>query len=104
VNSFPFALLGNKIDREHERKVDSREAKEWCTANNDMIFYETSAKEGVSVEQAFHEIAKRAMKRAENNNIVIPESIGGASGAIKLNANNSKDQRGASQTKSSCCS
>ena len=30
VKSFPFALLGNKIDREHERKVDAREAKEWC--------------------------------------------------------------------------
>jgi Ras-related protein Rab-7A len=85
VKTFPFVVLGNKIDRENERKVDSREAKDWCSNNNNIGFYETSAKEGVSVEQAFLEIAKKALKRIETNNIAIPESIGGASGALKLN-------------------
>ena len=51
--TFPFVILGNKIDRENERKVDKREGEEWCQANNNIPFYETSAKEGISVEQAF---------------------------------------------------
>ncbi len=103
VKTFPFVVLGNKIDRENERKVDSREAKDWCSNNNNIGFYETSAKEGVSVEQAFLEIAKKALKRIETNNIAIPESIGGASGALKLNPQNQANKRGATQTKSSCC-
>ena len=53
VKTFPFVLLGNKIDKENERKVDTRDAKEWCQQSNDMLYFETSAKEGVSVEQAF---------------------------------------------------
>ena len=68
-----------------------------------MIFYETSAKEGVAVEQAFHEIAKKAMKRAENNNILIPDSIGAASGAIKLNPNKDSQRNPTTTKTNSCC-
>ena len=49
------------------------------------MYYETSAIEGVSVNEAFVEMAKMAIKREANNQIIIPDSIGGASGAIKLN-------------------
>ena len=106
--SFPFVILGNKIDRESERKVDAREGREWCDANNGIPFYETSAKEGISVEQAFQEIARKALKRMETNAIVMPDTIGGASGAIKLNPNlssnnNSSNPTGATKSKSNCC-
>ena len=37
--TFPFVVLGNKIDRESERKVDAREGKEWCDANHGIPFY-----------------------------------------------------------------
>ena len=99
--TFPFVLLGNKVDREHERKVDTRLSKEWCAVQNDMLFYETSAKEGVSVEQAFQEIARKALKRIETNTIMMPESITGAAGGIKLSSNGN-NPRGNTQTKYCC--
>jgi Ras-related protein Rab-7A len=109
--SFPFVVLGNKIDRENERKVEKREGEEWCQANNNIPFYETSAKEGISVEQAFQEIARKALKRMENNTFEMPTTIGGASGAIKLNPALARDSATVSGTnpnnqtksKSSCC-
>ena len=108
--SFPFVVLGNKIDKESERKVDSREGKEWCDANNGIPFYETSAKEGISVEQAFQEIARKALKRMETNAIVMPDTISGASGAIKLNpalsstaGGSGSNPNGGTKSKSNCC-
>ena len=107
--TFPFVVLGNKIDKESERKVDGREGKEWCDANNGIPFYETSAKEGISVEQAFQDIARKALKRMETNAIVMPDTIGGASGAIKLNpalssgATSGSNPNGATKSKSNCC-
>jgi Ras-related protein Rab-7A len=109
--TFPFVVLGNKIDRESERQVDSKEGKEWCDANNGIPFYETSAKEGISVEQAFQEIARKALKRMETNAIVMPDTIGGASGAIRLNPNLSANNaasggsnpNGNTRNKSNCC-
>jgi Ras-related protein Rab-7A len=104
-------VLGNKIDRESERQVDSKEGKEWCDANNGIPFYETSAKEGISVEQAFQEIARKALKRMETNAIVMPDTIGGASGAIRLNpalsgnnaASGGSNPNGNTRNKSNCC-
>jgi Ras-related protein Rab-7A len=50
-----------------------------------MPYFETSAKENISVDDAFIEMAKRAIKRESENPIFMPESISGASGAIRLN-------------------
>lgn len=63
------------------------------------------------MEQAFQEIARKALKRMETNAIVMPDTIGGASGAIKLNPNLSHPSGGVSGTnpnnttrnKSNCC-
>lgn len=91
-NSFPFVLIGNKLDRESDRKVKTSEAKAWCKEHGDMPYYETSAKENISVEEAFVEMAKMAIKRESENQIFsLPDSISGAGGALKLNAKD--DQR-----------
>jgi Ras-related protein Rab-7A len=29
-NSFPFVVLGNKVDKESDRKVSRASAEEWC--------------------------------------------------------------------------
>ena len=65
--SFPFVLIGNKVDRESERKVSSEKAKAWCKENNDMLYFETSAKEGVAVTEAFVEMVKMGIRRESNN-------------------------------------
>lgn len=66
-DTFPFVLLGNKVDKESDRKVKTTDAKAWCKENGDMPYYETSALENISVDQAFIEMAKMALKREANN-------------------------------------
>lgn len=90
-NSFPFVLIGNKIDREADRKVQASKAEQWCKQNGNIPYYEASAKENVSVDESFVEMAKMALKRESQNQIFMPESISGAGGAIKLNKQD--DQR-----------
>ena len=65
--SFPFVLIGNKVDRESERKVHADKARAWCKENNDMLYFETSAKEGVSVNEAFIEMVKMGIRRESSN-------------------------------------
>ncbi len=62
-NLFPFMLIGNKVDIEQERKVSNQRARGWANKNSDMPYYETSAREGVLVDEAFVELAKLALKR-----------------------------------------
>ena len=53
-----------------------------------MLYFETSAKEGQGVNEAFIEMVKMGIKRESSNQIIMPDSIGGAGGGIKLQANN----------------
>ena len=66
-----------------------------------MMFYETSAIEGLAVEEAFLSMAKAALKRDADQGIQMPPSIGEAGGAMKLNA--AKSTRGQTQVKGNCC-
>ncbi|KAJ4828636.1 hypothetical protein Tsubulata_025631 [Turnera subulata] len=45
--TFPFILLGNKIDIDggNSRVVSEKKAKEWCASKGNIPYFETSAKE-----------------------------------------------------------
>ena len=60
--SFPFVVLGNKIDL-YEGSVDAlkKKAEQWCAENFNIPFYETSAKDAVNVDTAFQYIAEAAL-------------------------------------------
>lgn len=62
--SFPFVVLGNKVDVEDsKRMISSKRAQAFCQAKGGIPYFETSAKEAVNVEQAFegmHEWSQRA--------------------------------------------
>eukprot|EP00041_Stephanoeca_diplocostata_P019402 m.418713 g.418713 ORF g.418713 m.418713 type:complete len:200 (+) comp21294_c0_seq3:333-932(+) len=64
VDTFPFVLLGNKIDcSPEERKVERADAEAWCQANAEMPYYETSAKDNIDVERAFVAAAEQVKAR-----------------------------------------
>ena len=81
--------------------------KQWCRENGDIPYYETSALENISVDNAFVEMAKLALKRESSTNIFkLPDSIGGAGGAIKLTPSADAGKNGSgtrSQTKKKGC-
>ena len=56
-SGFPFVVLGNKCDRENERKVDREKAESWCKANGGLAYFETSALEKTNIEEAFTRMA-----------------------------------------------
>jgi len=60
--SFPFVVLGNKVDLE-SRAVSTKRAQTWCQSKNDIPYFEVSAKEAINVEQAFQTIARNALQR-----------------------------------------
>jgi Ras-related protein Rab-7A len=59
--NFPFVVLGNKLDKEPERKVATGKAESWAREKNNTPFFETSAKDSVNVEEAFQHIARTAL-------------------------------------------
>ena len=55
-----------------------------------MQYFETSAKDGVQVNEAFIEMVKMGIKRESANQIVMPDSLnagGGMKGGMKLKPN-----------------
>ncbi|GAB1523972.1 hypothetical protein RhiTH_007124 [Rhizoctonia solani] len=64
--TFPFVVLGNKIDvEENKRQVSQKRAMTWCQSKGNIPYFETSAKEAINVEQAFQTIAKNALAQEE---------------------------------------
>ncbi|CAH0487687.1 unnamed protein product [Peronospora farinosa] len=77
-DAFPFIVLGNKVDKESERRVPKEKAHEWCRGKNvqqPIQHYETSAKEATSVEEAFQTIAASALHKGHEDDIYVPETI-----------------------------
>ncbi|XP_014223595.1 ras-related protein Rab-9A [Trichogramma pretiosum] len=53
-SSFPFIIVGNKVDvPESEKRVTTEEAEQWCSVNGGLPLVETSAKDATNVETAF---------------------------------------------------
>mmetsp|Transcript_22333 Transcript_22333/g.39589 ORF Transcript_22333/g.39589 Transcript_22333/m.39589 type:complete len:195 (+) Transcript_22333:351-935(+) len=56
-----IALAGNKADNENERKVTQAEAKEYALENG-IIFFETSAKTALNINELFLQVATQLPK------------------------------------------
>lgn len=69
--AFPFVLLGNKIDVDggNSRRVTEKKARDWCASRGNIPYYETSAKEGYNVEEAFLCVAKIAQANENDQDI-----------------------------------
>ena len=67
-----------------------------------MLFYEASAVEGQNVEDAFIEMAKKALKRSADQPIMPPSMGGAGSGSLIIKKKDHND-RGQTQMRSNCC-
>ncbi|KAL5703554.1 hypothetical protein ACHQM5_022088 [Ranunculus cassubicifolius] len=79
-DSFPFILLGNKVDIDggNSRVVSEKKAKEWCLSRGNIPYFETSAKEAYNVDSAFQCVAKSALANEHDQDIYfqsIPEAV-----------------------------
>jgi len=64
--SFPFVVIGNKVDVEESRRmISSKRAMTFCQSKGGLSYFETSAKEALNVEEAFSAIAKQALAQEE---------------------------------------
>jgi len=63
-------LIGNKCDKESERKVTVEQGKEFA-AKNGMKFFETSAKEATNASDSFYTMTKDIIKPCFISNALI---------------------------------
>ncbi|XP_037599200.1 ras-related protein Rab-9A-like [Cebus imitator] len=67
--SFPFVILGNKIDSEWQ--VSTEEAQAWCRDNGHYPSFETSAKDATNVAAAFEGAARRVLAAEDRSDHLI---------------------------------
>merc|ERR1711934_84112 len=54
-----FMVLGNKCDMESGRQVTEKKARQWTEDEGNLAYFETSAKDGTNVEEAFQVLAEQ---------------------------------------------
>ena len=82
-----ICLIGNKIDLEDKREVTFEEGENFAKENN-LLFFETSAKNGNNINEIFLESAKILMNKIEKGEILIENNNTG----IKIgNSENNED-------------
>jgi len=59
-----YIIIGNKKDLEEKREVKTEEGENFAK-NNKVKFYETSAKDGINVNEVFESLAKEIIEDAE---------------------------------------
>uniref|UniRef100_A0A0K0FC17 Ras-related protein Rab-7a (inferred by orthology to a human protein) n=1 Tax=Strongyloides venezuelensis TaxID=75913 RepID=A0A0K0FC17_STRVS len=70
--SFPFVLIGNKIDLPNHA-VSEQRARKWCQLKNDIPYHKISVKEGTNIDEIFNEIIKNALQRQNTDVHDFPE-------------------------------
>ena len=60
-------LFGNKIDKKFERSVNAEEIDDFCKRNN-LIYYETSAKDGKNINDVFKNVGKKLIENVNDGN------------------------------------
>ena len=90
AEKFPFVIIGNKCDRENERKVQKEKAQTWCENQGGNInYFETSAKSDTGVKAAFEKVTEMASEQTKEEEIYIPPTIN--LGDVKKKKSVSKD-------------
>eukprot|EP01089_Gocevia_fonbrunei_P022167 TRINITY_DN885_c0_g1_i1.p2 TRINITY_DN885_c0_g1~~TRINITY_DN885_c0_g1_i1.p2 ORF type:complete len:205 (+),score=46.96 TRINITY_DN885_c0_g1_i1:132-746(+) len=66
---FPMLIIGNKIDLDTQRAVQTKELQEWCKTHGNLIGLETSVKDCINVDKAFQTIVQLIVDKMEPTDI-----------------------------------
>lgn len=73
---FPFVIIGNKSDKEGERKVQKDKATAWCDNQGGNIkYFECSAKNDTGVKSAFEKVTELASEQVKEEELYIPPTV-----------------------------
>jgi GTPase SAR1 family protein len=65
TSTFPFVVIGNKVDSGTVRVVSTEVASEWCRQRG-LPYYETSARDATNVDVAFEAVARHVREIDRN--------------------------------------
>ena len=101
--SMYFVLLGNKCELTNQREVSVQEAVKFAQ-DNQLLFFETSAKENINVFKAFESIVHRILTDIKKGNIdPYNEVLGVKVGTSSTRQNFLPAKKMAEREKSNCC-
>ncbi len=93
-----ICLIGNKTDLEEKREVSYEEGKNFAEENN-LLFFETSAKDGNNIQEIFFESANFLVDKIENGEINLEAPNTG----IKINNSDDEDDYNRINGRKKCC-
>lgn len=77
--TFPFVILGNKVDvDESRREVTEKAAQELAQNLGNVPVFLTSAKNAINVDTAFREVARCALQQNSQDSNLIDDDLGDA--------------------------
>ena len=82
-----ICLVGNKLDLEDKRQVSYEEGKNFAD-ENDLLFFETSARDGNNIKEIFMESANLLVDKIEKGEIKLEHTDNG----IKINKDDDKEE------------
>ena len=95
-----ICLIGNKCDLEGKRAVSYEEGKNFAEENN-LLFFETSAKDGTNIQECFIESATILVDKIENGQLKLDTANNG----IKIGTFPNEQENGEQKKnkKKNCC-
>lgn len=98
-----IVLVGNKLDKEQFRKVQEKEAKSYAESQQ-LLFIETSAKNGANITELFTRIAKQLPKtQKQGTRLGEPTTLNGSL-ALDPNQDPNNTKNPAKGSGGGCCS
>ena len=68
-DNIPKYLVGNKCDLEKDIKVKEDSINNFLNNKKDMIYFQTSAKDNINIEEVFHEMAEKLYEEYKESGI-----------------------------------
>ena len=95
-----ICLLGNKCDLEEKRAISLEEGQKFADENN-LLFFETSAKDGTNIQEVFVESVTVIVNKIESGQIKLDSATNG----IKIGRypNKRNEEKSNNKKKKGCC-